>query len=139
MSFLILAGTAAHSRATSVHITFFKASHAAEGYGNLFYKGERYRLQIEGIAANSLKSPRSDLAGSVENMHAASDILGTYEPVEPGGSMIIDDGKSVRVKNKNGVILDVSGINRGRLSIDLAGMTITSRGWGPDAKERAGH
>jgi hypothetical protein len=128
-----------YSYAASVHITFLKGRHAVEGFGNLFYKSERYRLEIEGIAADSLKSSRSDLAGSVENIHAASDILGTYEPAEPGGSVIVDDGKSVRMKNRNGVILDVSGVNRGRLSIDLGGMTIISRGWGPDAKERAGH
>ena len=136
---LILAGMTAHSRAAQVDIILVKTRHAMQGLGNLFYKGERYRIQIEGIAANSLKSRRIDLAGSVENMHAASDIIGTYEPAKLGGSTIVDDDKPVRIKNKNEVILDVHGVGLGRLSLDLAGMTVTSRGWGPDAKERARH
>ncbi|MFZ0524390.1 MAG: hypothetical protein WBF24_13105 [Xanthobacteraceae bacterium] len=116
-----------------------KTRHAVQGFGNLFYNGERYRIEVEGIAVNSLKSRRTDLAGSVENMHAASDILGTYEPEELGGNTIVDNNKPVRIKNKNEVIIDVHGVNLGRLSLDLAGMTVTSRGWGPDAKERVSH
>ena len=133
---LILVGMTPHAYAATVHITFFKSRHAMEGSGNLFYGGEKYGLRIEGTAANSLKSSRSDLAGSVENMHAATDILGTYEPTEAGGSTIVDNGKPVRIKNANGVILDLRGVNLGVLPLDLAGLTITSRGWGPDAKQR---
>jgi hypothetical protein len=137
---LILAGMTAHSRAAQVDIMLVKTRHAVQGFGNLFYKGERYRIQIEGIVANSLKSQRTNLAGSVENMYAASDILGTYEPAELGGNAIVDNNdKPVRIKNKHGVILEVHGVNLGGLSLDLAGMTVTSRGWGPDAKERARH
>lgn len=129
----------AHSRAAQVDIMLVKTRHAVQGFGNLFYNGERYRIEVEGIAVNSLKSRRTDLAGSVENMHAASDILGTYEPEELGGNTIVDNNKPVRIKNKNEVIIDVHGVNLGRLSLDLAGMTVTSRGWGPDAKERVSH
>lgn len=136
---LILACMTAHSRAAQVDIMLVKTRHAVQGFGNLFYNGERYRIEVEGIAVNSLKSRRTDLAGSVENMHAASDILGTYEPEELGGNTIVDNNKPVRIKNKNEVIIDVHGVNLGRLSLDLAGMTVTSRGWGPDAKERVSH
>jgi hypothetical protein len=136
---LILGGMTAHSCAASVDITLFKARHAVQGFGNLFYAGDRYRLLIEGVAADSLQSPRTILTGSVENIHAPSDILGTYEPVEPGGNTIVDNGKPLRIKNRNGVILDMRGINLGKKLPDIAGLTVTSRGWGPDAKERARH
>lgn len=137
----ILAGMTAYSRAESaqVHITFVKGRHAMQGFGNMFYAGERYRLEVEDVHINSVKPSRVDLIGTAENMHAASDILGIYESAEEGGSTIKDNGKSVRLKNNSGTILDIRAVNLGRLSLDLAGLRVTSRGWGPDAKERAGH
>ena len=136
----ILTGTTSDPRAESpkVRITFVKARHAPEGFGNLFYAGERYRLQIKGIPGDSLQSSRLDLAGTVENIHNASDILGTYGPAEPGGSTLVENGKPVRIRNKSGAILDVHGANFGGQSLNLAGLTVTSRGWGPDSKERVG-
>lgn len=136
---VLLAGMATHAAATTVHVTFFKGRHAVEGFGNLFYEGERYRLQIEGLALSALKFSRLDLTGSVENIHAASEILGTFGAADPGQSTVVDNNKSVRIKNKNDVIIDVHSVNLGKLSLDLAGMTVTSRGWGPDAKERSRH
>lgn len=135
----LVAGMTAQAAATTVHLTFFKGRHAMEGFGNLFYDGERYRLQIEGLAMNSLKFSRLDLTGTVENIRAASDILGPFGAAEAGQSTLVDNNKSVRIKNKNDVIIEVHGVNLGKLSFDLAGMTVTSRGWGPDAKERSRH
>ena len=133
----ILAGALKQSRAVSgqIHITLVKAGRATQGFGNLFYHGDRYRLDVGGIRADSITSRRLDLIGTVENMQNVSDIIGTYGAADTGGSTIIENAKRVRVRNEKGAILEVNGVNLGKLSLDLAGLTVMSRGWGPDAKE----
>jgi hypothetical protein len=146
---LILTGEAPplHAESGRIHISLFKVRHvslfkiryAAHGSGNLFYDGKRYRLEIGGISPDSLKSSRSDLSGDVENIHNASDILGTYGPAEPGASAVVESGRPVRLKNKTGAILELRGVNSGELTLDLSGLTLISRGWGPDPKEQSSH
>ncbi len=97
------------------------------GSGTLTYKGRRYPLSIGGVSIGTIGVSRADLIGYARNLRRAADIAGTYTAVS-SGLAIAGGARRARLRNSNGVILELRGRQVGfEVSIDLSGMTISMR------------
>jgi hypothetical protein len=95
------------------------------GSGTLHFKGHTYRLRIDGVSAGTIGVASADLAGTASNMRTAADIAGSYSVVS-AGIAVAGGGKSARLQNAKGVILDVHGTQVGfEVSLSLSGATIS--------------
>ena len=95
------------------------------GTGVLHFKGHTYRLRIDGISAGTIGVASADLAGTASNLRTAADIAGTYTAIS-GSIAVAGGGKSARLQNARGVVLDLQGPQVGfELSLSLSGATIT--------------
>jgi hypothetical protein len=129
VSILAAVSTQSPAQTGSIHITLVKAGIARGGSGSLFYRRGRYRLGIAGIDTGALSVARADLTGRVTNLNSVRDVLGPYHAAQ-GASDVAGSAKTARLQNAHGVTLELRGSNSGpEFSIDLAGMTINSRGW----------
>ena len=69
----------------------------------------------------------ADLVGRARNLRRASDIAGTYTAVG-AGLAIAGGAATARLRNANGVVLEVRGTQVGfSASIDLSGLQISMR------------
>jgi hypothetical protein len=97
------------------------------GTGTLHFKGHSYRLRIDGISAGTIGVATADLAGTASNLGAAADIAGAYSAIS-GGAAFAGGGKSARLQNAKGVVLDLHGTQVGfEVSLSLSGATISLR------------
>jgi hypothetical protein len=95
------------------------------GSGTLHFKGHTYRLRIDGISAGTIGFASADLAGTASHLRTAADIAGSYSVVS-AGIAVAGRGKSARLQNAKGVVLDVHGRQVGfELSLSLSGATIS--------------
>ena len=95
------------------------------GSGILHFKGRNYRLRIDGISAGTIGIARADLVGTASNLRTASDIAGTYSAVSAGVA-IAAGGKTARLQNQKGVVLELHGTQVGfELSLNLSGVTVS--------------
>jgi hypothetical protein len=95
------------------------------GTGVLNFKGHTYRLRIDGISAGTIGVASADLTGTASNLRTAADIAGTYTAIS-GSIAVAGGGKSARLQNARGVVLDLQGPQVGfELSLSLSGATIT--------------
>jgi hypothetical protein len=101
---------------------------ATAGSGTLTYKGKRYPLSIGGVSLGAtVGASKATLAGQVHNLRKVSDIAGTYAAAEAGYA-VVGGRKTARLKNSNGVVLQLRGREVGlELSVDLSGMQISLR------------
>ena len=132
--FLASVSVQSHAQTGRVHITFVKGGllFPSQGSGNLFYKSRRFRLDVGGIDFHAVAIARMDLAGTATNFRTIGDLIGTYHSADDASTVVSGD-KVARLQNSNNVIFDLHGVALHRkFAIDLAGMTITSRGWRPN-------
>jgi hypothetical protein len=95
------------------------------GSGTLHFQGHTYRLRIDGISAGTIGFATADLVGTASNLRTAADIAGSYSVVS-AGIAVAGGGKSARLQNAKGVVLDVHGTQVGfELSLSLSGATIS--------------
>ena len=95
------------------------------GSGILDFKGRNYRLRIDGISAGTIGIAPADLVGTASNLRTASDIAGTYSAVSAGVA-IAAGGKTARLQNQKGVVLELHGTQVGfELSLNLSGVTVS--------------
>jgi len=129
---LVLAGTSASSYAASgsVRMTVTKVGFilgAGGGSGTLNFNGKRYALSIGGISVGTFGASRADLVGRASNLRTAADIGGTYAAVGAGAA-VVKGATTARLRNANGVILELRGSQVGlEVSIDLSGMVVSLR------------
>jgi hypothetical protein len=98
-----------------------------DGTGMLHFKGHTYRLRIDGISAGTIGVATADLVGTASNLRTAADIAGAYSAVF-GGVAFAGGGKSARLQNAKGVVLDLHGPQVGfEVSLSLSGATISLR------------
>jgi len=94
------------------------------GEGTLTYHGRTYRLSVGGIGVGSLGVAAVELVGTAANLHAASDIAGTYGAAGAGGAFV-GGAQVATLQNEKGVVLTLQGVQVGfQISLGLAGMTI---------------
>ena len=95
------------------------------GSGTLHFKGRTYRLRVGGVSAGTIGIAKADLRGTASNLQTAADIAGGYSALSAGAA-VAGGGKSVRLQNARGVILDLHGAQVGfELSLSLSGVTIS--------------
>lgn len=95
------------------------------GSGTLRFKGKTYRLRVDGISAGTIGVARAVLVGTASNLRVAEDIVGTYSAVS-AGIAVAGGGKSARLQNSKGVILELHGRQVGfDLSLNLSGVSVT--------------
>jgi hypothetical protein len=112
-----------------VQITFVKAG--GEGNGNLFFGGQEYGLNINGIKIGGFRIKRIDLVGTASNLRSASDIIGTYAATDAKGATV-GYARMAELANQKGVVLEIRGVNlRRRFTLNLTGMSIKNLGWQP--------
>jgi hypothetical protein len=95
------------------------------GSGTLTFHGKTYPLRIGGVSVGMIGVSSTDLVGRATNLRRASDIAGSYTAV--GAGLAVAGGASVaRLRNANGVVLEVKGTKVGfSASIDLSGLQIS--------------
>jgi hypothetical protein len=99
----------------------------ASGTGVLRYKGKTYPLSIGGMSVGTFGAASADLVGHAYRLHGPGSIAGTYTAVSAGVA-IAGGGRTARLRNSNGVIVELHGRQVGlELSLDLSGMTISMR------------
>jgi hypothetical protein len=95
------------------------------GSGVLTYRGKRYGLAVGGVGIGSLGIAAVDLAGSASNLRSPASISGTYGGVGAGAAFI-GGGQVATLRNGNGVVLRLRGVQTGfQVSLGLGGMTIS--------------
>lgn len=95
------------------------------GSGVLRFKGRNYRFRVDGISAGTIGVARAELIGTASNLQSAADLAGSYTAVSAGVA-IAGGGKSARLRNSKGVILDLRGRQVGfEASFNLGGVNIT--------------
>jgi hypothetical protein len=95
------------------------------GSGTLTFHGRTYPLRISGVSLGMIGVSSADLVGRARNLRRASDIAGSYTAV--GAGLAVAGGASTaRMRNANGVVLEVKGTKVGfSASLDLSGLTIS--------------
>ena len=107
----------------SIRITINRAQFVTGGgSGTLRLLGERYPLRVGGVSAGPFGAARADLVGRAYNMRTAANIHGIYsaiaEPGRPG---------TFRLRNWQGVVLELRGRQGVKPSVDLNGLQISLR------------
>jgi hypothetical protein len=119
-----------HAASGAVHIVLVRSPlFGDDGTGSLFYGGRRYRLAVSGIDTRGLGSAGVHLSGSASHLRSVSRIAGSYFP-SSGAAAVIGAEKSVRLKNENGVVLELQGTRMDAdFSLDISGITLRGLGW----------
>jgi lipid-binding SYLF domain-containing protein len=121
--------SSAMAKAATIRLQIYKAGFlvgVSGGKGVLNYRGHNYELALGGVSLGAtIGASKVDLIGTVSNINDPSDIEGTYSAAE-AGLAIAGGGKAARLKNSQGVVLEVSGKQMGFMfSVDLSGMQIS--------------
>jgi len=94
------------------------------GQGTLLYRGRAYPFSVGGIGVGKFGVSAADLVGRAYYLRRPSDIAGTYTAVAVGAAFVAG-ARVTRLRNANGVVLDVQGGQVGlELEISLNGMSI---------------
>lgn len=95
------------------------------GGGTLSFRGRTYQLGVGGIGIGTVGIAAADLAGRAYNLRTAADIAGPYTAVG-GGIAVFGGGSTVQLKNANGVVLELRGLQAGfEFAMSLSGVTIS--------------
>jgi len=125
----MLAGTPAVSFAAtgSIRITITRAQFmAGSGSGTLRFMGERYPLRVGGVSASPFATARTDLVGHAYNLQTAASIHGVYSTVTTGAPKSNRAGV-FRLRNSQGVVLELRGRQGVKPQVDLSGLQISLR------------
>jgi hypothetical protein len=98
------------------------------GSGTLSFGGRRYPLSVGGVSVGAIIGASGvRLIGRAYNMRRPSDIAGTYTAAGAGVA-VIRGPSVVRLRNANGVILELRGRQVGlEFSLDVSGIVIGMR------------
>ena len=107
----------------SIRITINRAQFVTGGgSGTLRLLGGRYPLRVGGVSAGPFGAAGVDLVGRAYNMRTAANIHGIY-------STIAETGRpgTFRLRNWQGVVLELRGRQGVKPSVDLNGLQIALR------------
>jgi hypothetical protein len=97
------------------------------GEGALTYRGRAYPFTVGGLSAGVLGASVTNLTGRAYHLRRPEDIAGTYTALG-GGVAVVGGVKFVRLRNSNGVVLELRGPQAGlEVSASLSGITIAMR------------
>ncbi len=107
----------------SIRITITRAQFViGGGDGTLRLLGERYPLRVGGVSAGPFGRARVDLVGRAYNVRTAANIHGIYSTIPETGRP-----GTFRLRNWQGVVLELRGRQGVKPSIDLNGLQISLR------------
>jgi len=114
---------AAQAATGSIRITITRAQFVVGGgSGTLHFKGGRYPLRVGGVSLGPLQAAPVDLVGRAYNLQSAANIHGIYSTIaetkRPG---------TLRLRNWQGVVLELRGRRGARPPADLSGLQISLR------------
>jgi hypothetical protein len=121
--------TAAQAETGLVRVVFTKAGFivgVGGGRGILTFRGHHYPFTVSGMSFGAtIGASTTQLAGRALNMHAPSDIAGTYNAIGAGAAVAGGAG-GVQLQNAKGVVLQLHGVKVGvELSAAVGGVTVT--------------
>jgi hypothetical protein len=100
---------------------------AGGGTGTLVFHGRSYPLSVGGLSIGTIGAASADVVGRASNLRRAQDIVGTYTAVG-AGIAVAGGGTAARLRNANGVVMEVRGRQVGfEASLNLSGMTVSMR------------
>ncbi len=121
--------TASQAETGAVRVVFTKAGFivgVGGGQGVVTFRGRNYPFTVSGMSVGfTIGGSTTQLVGRALNMHAPSDIAGSYSAIGAGGALAAGAG-GVQLQNAKGVILQLHGVKVGvELSAAVGGVTIT--------------
>jgi hypothetical protein len=127
---LLAVASPSNAETGSVRVTVTRAGFIVGiggGSGTLRFAGRTYPFSVGGVSVGTIGASSADLVGRAYHLRRPSDIAGTYTSVGAGVA-IAGGGRVARLRNSNGVVLELRGRQVGfELSIDLSGMTVSMR------------
>jgi hypothetical protein len=122
-SVLALLPVAANAATGSIRITITRAQFiVGGGSGTLHFKGGRYPLSVGGVSLGPFGAARMDLVGRAYNLQNAANIHGIYSAIPETGRP-----GTFRLRNWQGVVLELRGRGGARPPADLSGLQISLR------------
>ena len=121
--------TASQAETGSVRVVFTKGGFiigVGGGRGVLTFRGHHYPFTVSGMSFGAtIGASTTQLAGHALNLHAPSDIAGTYSAIGAGAAVAGGAG-GVQLQNAKGVILQLHGVKVGvERSAAVGGVTVT--------------
>ena len=114
---------AAQAATGSIRITITRAQFmVGGGSGTLHFQGGRYALRVGGVGLGPFGAGRVDLVGRAYNLQNAANIHGTYSTIHETGRP-----GTFRLRNWQGVVLELRGRRGVKPPVDLSGLQISLR------------
>jgi hypothetical protein len=114
---------AAEAATGSIRITINRAQFiVGGGSGTLHFKGRRYPLGVGGVSLGPFGAAQVDLVGRAYNLQNAANIHGIYSRIPEAGRR-----GTFRLRNGQGVILELRGRQGAKPPVDLSGLQIFLR------------
>lgn len=122
-SVFALLPVAANAATGSIRITITRAQFiVGGGSGTLHFKGGRYPLSVGGVSLGLFGAASVDLVGRAYNLQNAANIHGIYSTVSETGRP-----GTFRLRNWQGVVLELRGRGGAKPPADLSGLQISLR------------
>ena len=122
-SVLALLPLAANAATGSIRITITRTQFiVGGGSGTLHFKGGRYPLSVGGVSLGPFGAARMDLVGRAYNLQNAANIHGIYSTIPETGRP-----GTFRLRNWQGVVLELRGRGGAKPPADLSGLQISLR------------
>ena len=107
----------------SIRITISRAQFiVGGGSGTLHFKGARYPLRVGGVSIGPFGAAQADLVGRAYNLQSAANIHGSYSTIREKGRP-----GTFRLRNWQGVVLELRGRQGATPPVDLSGLQIFLR------------
>ena len=122
-SALALLPAAANAATGSIRITISRAQFiVGGGSGTLHFKGGSYPLSVGGVSLGPFGAASVDLVGRAYNLQSAANIHGTFSTIPEAGRP-----GTFRLRNWQGVVLELRGRGGAKPPADLSGLQISLR------------
>ena len=120
---------AANADTGTISITEFKGGWiigASAGRGTLSFHGRHYPLSVGGLSWGFVfGGSRTNLSGTVTNIHHPSDVAGVYGAAGAGAA-VVAGARAIVLRNEKGAVLHLQGGQIGLMfNADLTGLAIS--------------
>ena len=119
---MLIPSRAVKSAAAALALASVDSGLDAGGSGTLHFKSGRYPLQVGGVSLGPLGAARVDLVGRAYNLQSAANIHGIYSTIPETGRP-----GTFRLRNWQGVVLELRGRRGAKPPADLSGLQISLR------------
>jgi len=94
------------------------------GDGTLKYKGETYKVEVDGLTVGQVGATTVNATGEVFHLKKLADFDGTYAAIT-GGATVGGGGGALAMRNQNGVVIQITGTSQGlNLTAGVSGVKL---------------